>query len=81
MVIPCLMNGFLNLAGRLSIALLFVGGGLQKVIDPAPVQQMTGMLGLPCWLILPVVRFNFLVAARIGSAARPSGQHTVSIEF
>lgn len=56
------MNGYLNLAGRILIALLFLGGGLQKIIDPAPVQQMIGTLGLPGRFVWPAPLFNLSMA-------------------
>ncbi len=52
------MNDLLNLAGRILIALLFLGGAIQKVTDAAPVTAMIGSLGLPAWLIWPVAAFN-----------------------
>ncbi|MWD29419.1 DoxX family membrane protein [Aquicoccus sp. SCR17] len=54
------MSDALDLAGRVLIALLFVGGAVQKVTDPAPVMQMIGTLGLPGWLIWPVALFNLV---------------------
>ena len=45
------MRDLLNLVGRCLIALLFVGGAVQKISDPAPVMQMIASLGLPAWLV------------------------------
>ena len=56
------MNDYLNLTGRILIAVLFFGGAAQKVLDPAPVQQMIGTLGLPAWLVWPVAAFDFVAA-------------------
>jgi putative oxidoreductase len=56
------MNDYLNLIGRILIAVLFFGGTAQKVLDPAPVQQMIGTLGLPAWLVWPVAAFDFVAA-------------------
>ena len=39
------MPNLLDLLGRLLIALLFLGGALQKVSDPAPVAAMLGTIG------------------------------------
>ena len=54
------MNDLLNFAGRLLIALLFFGGAIQKVTDPAPVQQMIGSIGLPTWLVWPTALFDLV---------------------
>ncbi len=59
------MNDALNLAGRLLIALLFVAGAAQKVVDPAPVRQMIESLGLPGWLVGPVALFDLVAAIGI----------------
>ena len=58
-----------NLTGRLLIALLFLGGALQKLGDAAPVQAMLAGIGLPGWLVWPVAAFNF--AAAIGLVIGP----------
>lgn len=52
------MNHALNLLGRILIALLFLGGALQKLDDPAPVRQMIASLDLPEALVLPVAAFD-----------------------
>ncbi len=52
------MPQFLSLLGRLLIALLFLGGAVQKVIDPEPAQQMLAGVGLPIGLIWPIAAFN-----------------------
>jgi putative oxidoreductase len=52
----------LNLAGRVLIALLFLGGAVQKLGDPAPVRQMIAGLGLPGGLVWAVAAFNLLAA-------------------
>ena len=56
------MSDILNLIGRILIAVLFLGGTLQKLADPAPVQEMIRVLGLPGWLVWPVALFNLLAA-------------------
>lgn len=63
------MNDLLNLLGRLLIALLFLGGALQKWTDPAPVQQMIASLHLPQQMVWPVALFN--LAAAVGLILGP----------
>jgi putative oxidoreductase len=54
------MRDTMNLVGRCLIALLFVGGAVQKLTDPAPVMQMIAGIGLPAWLVWPVALFDLL---------------------
>jgi putative oxidoreductase len=54
------MSDLINLLGRILMALLFLGGALQKVGDPAPVMQMTAATGLSVWVIWPVAAFNLV---------------------
>lgn len=54
------MGDVLNLAGRGLIALLFLGGAVQKLGDPAPVQAMLAGVGLPPMLVWPVAVFNLV---------------------
>ena len=54
------MGDALNLAGRGLIALLFLGGAVQKLGDPAPVQAMLAGVGLPPALVWPVALFNLV---------------------
>lgn len=63
----------LNLAGRVLIALLFFGGAAQKALDPAPVQQMIGWLGLPGWLVWPVALFDLVAAVALVLGLRLPG--------
>jgi putative oxidoreductase len=56
------MNDILNLAGRVLIAFLFLGGAFQKLSDPGPVQGMIASLGLPVWLVWPAALFNLVAA-------------------
>ena len=56
------MNDALNLAGRILIALLFLGGAAQKLGDPTPVSQMIASIGLPVWLVWPIAAFNLIAA-------------------
>ena len=52
------MNGWLNLTGRILIAMLFLGGAVQKVMDPEPVMRMINSIGLPDLAIWPIAAFN-----------------------
>ena len=54
------MNSALNLTGRLLIAVLFIGGAVQKVGDPTQVIRMIESLGLPGVLVWPVAAFNLV---------------------
>jgi putative oxidoreductase len=54
------MRDLTNLIGRCLIALLFIGGAVQKITDPAPVMLMIGTIGLPEWLVWPVAAFDLL---------------------
>ena len=54
------MRDVLNLIGRCLIAVLFVGGAVQKVMNPAPVMQMIGAIGLPGWMVWPIAGFDML---------------------
>ncbi|AUH35304.1 DoxX family protein [Paracoccus tegillarcae] len=56
------MNDLMNLIGRLMIALLFLGGAVQKFTDPRPAQQMIASIGLPDWVIWPIAAFNLVAA-------------------
>lgn len=64
------MDDALNLAGRLLIAALFLGGAVQKVADPAPVQAMIAGLGLATWLIWPVALFDAVAAVGLAAGRR-----------
>ncbi|MCF8484067.1 MAG: DoxX family membrane protein [Rhodobacteraceae bacterium] len=48
------------LASRLLLGLLFLGGAAQKAIDPAPVQMLLGLAGLPSALVWPALAFNLI---------------------
>lgn len=54
------MERYLNLTGRVLIAILFLGGFVQKIADPAPASQMIASLGLPGMLVWPVAAFNLI---------------------
>lgn len=64
------MNDALNLAGRVLIALLFLGGAVQKVTDPAPVEAMIAGIGLPASLIWPVAAFDLVAAVLLVTGPR-----------
>lgn len=64
------MNDGLNLAGRMLIALLFIGGAVQKIGDPAPVQAMIEGIGLPPAAIWPVAAFNALAGVLLVTGPR-----------
>lgn len=55
------MSDTLNLMGRVLIALLFIGGAVQKFVDPAPVSGMIAGLGLPPLLIWPLAAANLVM--------------------
>ncbi len=54
------MANIANLSGRLLIALLFMGGAVQKLGDPAPVRAMIDGIGLPGGLVWAVALFNLV---------------------
>ena len=54
------MRDYLNLLGRCLIAILFLGGAVQKLTDPAPVIQMLTGIGLPAWLVWPAAAFDLV---------------------
>jgi putative oxidoreductase len=54
------MNDALNLVGRVLIALLFLGGAMQKFTAPEQVEAMIASIGLPVWLVRPVALFNLV---------------------
>ncbi len=54
------MKDLLNLTGRILIAVLFVGGAVQKVTAPLPVQAMLASVGLPEGLVWPIAAFDLV---------------------
>ncbi len=54
------MKDLLNLTGRILIAVLFVGGAVQKVAAPLPVQAMLASVGLPEGLVWPIAAFDLV---------------------
>ena len=59
---PDAMKDALNLGGRMLIALLFLGGAVQKISNPAAVEQMITSIGLPADLVWPVAVFDLVAA-------------------
>lgn len=61
------------LAGRALIALLFLGGAVQKVLDPAQVEGLLAGRGLPTALIWPALGFSAAAGLALiaGVAVRP----------
>ena len=55
----------LDLVGRGFVALLFLGGAVQKTLDPAPVMALLEGLGLPGALVWPLAAFNALGAVAL----------------
>ncbi|RGP35499.1 DoxX family protein [Pseudotabrizicola alkalilacus] len=56
------IRDWLNLAGRVLLAILFAGGAVQKLADPAPVQAMLAGVGLAEGLVWPVAALNLIAA-------------------
>jgi putative oxidoreductase len=46
------------LVGRVLIALLFLGGAVQKGMEPGAVQGLLAGFGMPEWLVWPALAFN-----------------------
>lgn len=59
--------------GRLLIAVLFIGGTVQKGTDPSAVEALLAGRGWPVWLVWPALAFNAAaaVALIIGIKLRP----------
>ncbi len=55
-----LLSLWLNRAGRVLLAILFLLGALQKWIDPVPVMDMIASVGLPPVTVWLVAAFNFV---------------------
>lgn len=62
-----------TLAGRILIALLFLGGAAQKIHDPEVVELLLSARGLPGWLVWPALAFNLVAGLSlvVGVAVRP----------
>ncbi|MGR3572569.1 DoxX family protein [Brevirhabdus sp.] len=61
------------LAARLLLAGLFLGGAVQKAVDPAPAMALLAMRGMPEFLVWPALAFNALAgtALVLGVWTRP----------
>lgn len=65
----------LDFAGRALIAMLFLGGFVQKVLNPDAAKALLVLVGLPGWLIWPAALFNLGAGLALiaGVAVRPVG--------
>ncbi|MEM6728456.1 MAG: DoxX family membrane protein [Pseudomonadota bacterium] len=52
-------------AARILLAQLFLLGGVQKVLDPGPAQELLTRFALPAALVWPAFAFNLLVGAAL----------------
>ncbi len=61
------------LSARLLIAVLFLGGAVQKSISPADAQALLEMQGLPVAMVWPALAFNLLAGLMLtlGLRVRP----------
>ncbi len=61
------------LTGRVLIAALFIGGAVQKAVDPGQVMRLLTGLGMPAGLVWPALGFNALagIGLVIGVGVRP----------
>ncbi|NKB28156.1 MAG: DoxX family membrane protein [Rhodobacteraceae bacterium] len=68
------MTDFITFVGRFLLAALFIGGAVQKALDPIPAQDLLAMQGWPVWLIWPALLFNAAgaLALILGVALRPA---------
>ena len=67
------MADLATLIGRILIAVLFIGGALQKGNDPSAVEGLLAARGWPIWLVWPALVFNLLAGLSLmtGVAVRP----------
>ncbi|WP_300585668.1 DoxX family protein [Marivita sp.] len=70
------MMGLADLAvliGRILIAALFVGGAIQKAVDPEPAMQLLSGFNLPTALVWVALGFDAIAGAMVavGWAVRP----------
>ena len=72
-VAPTRLADAATLAGRILIALLFLGGAVQKADDPSAVETLLSARGWPVWLVWPALAFNLGsgIALVAGIAVRP----------
>ncbi|WP_416882136.1 DoxX family protein [Marivita sp.] len=61
------------LIGRILIAALFVGGAIQKAVDPEPAMQLLSGFNLPTALVWVALGFNAIAGGMVavGWAVRP----------
>jgi putative oxidoreductase len=66
------MNQFLNLAGRILLALIFVLSGLSKISSPSGTMQYMEAVGLPGMLLWPTIALELLggIAIIVGYQTR-----------
>ena len=66
------MNKFLNLAGRILLAVIFVKAGVGKMSNPAGTMQYMEAMGVPGFLLWPTIALELLggVAIVIGYQTR-----------
>lgn len=57
--------------GRYCIALLFIAGTLQKLVDPDVAQALLAMRGWPVWLMWPALALNAVGAALLVAGIFP----------
>ena len=67
------MDDALKLAASALIALLFVAGTAQKLLQPGIVETLLAGMAMPAWLMWPAMVFNAVGAAALlaGVALRP----------
>lgn len=56
--------------GRVLIAALFIGGSIQKAINPTAAQALLAGVGLPTWLVWPAFVFNAAAAVLVTAGWR-----------
>ena len=63
------------LAGRVLIAMLFLGGAVQKAASPGDVMGLLAGRGVPEWLVWPALAFDAVagLALVLGVGVRPMG--------
>jgi len=52
------MADWVGLLGRILIAVLFLGGAVQKMLSPGDAMGLLAMRGLPEWLVWPGLAYN-----------------------
>jgi putative oxidoreductase len=67
------MGDLAVLAGRVLIAVLFLGGAGQKWVEPGLVEGLLAGHGMPAWLVWPALVFNLAagLALIVGVGVRP----------